>query len=482
MKSTFFIRPFLIILSLCCINTVYAQSETLFTGYIENPKSGGVALTYMVDDLSGDEMYITSTMSDGKSFFISLELERLVEVSFYNGPQFIAKVWLEPGEELQMYVDLSDIEGTLTFKGDKASKNLYYIALNERYPEINKRAFFYHPFSFYTSENMKRSMEMNTGAENHISKVENNYLEYIQFLESFNSINPLTTEQYEIARNRLNYRRLNDRLFYYVFRQRMEDKLGSELDVALQDELINISYNDLALLTNKEFSNFLGTYTAYLRGQEIAVSGAEPKPSGMYKVIDQGMTGEAKYYMLARLIISDLKQKGTRLWTDNMDDFKAYATNPRYVEVIEGFYSEVNMFAPGSPVPLVTLPDVNGATISLQDYSGQIVFVSFWASWCGPCIVNFRKYAEDKKELEELGVKFVNIALDKNEMSSITAISKNDIMGINLLGSSQLGEVMTQFQIDALPVYFVMDQNGSFTDLQGDLGKVKNDIISMLGY
>lgn len=471
--------------SLCfiaCTTQLSAQSETLFTGFIENAKSPGVALTYLVDDLSGDEMYITSTMSDGSSFFISMELDKLVEVSFYNGPQFISKVWLEPGEELQLYVNLADIAGTLTFKGEKSAKNLYYIAFNDRFPEFNKRAFFYDPFSFYTSEDIKKSMEMNRGAENHMMEVEQNYTAQTQFLEEFNSVNPLTSEQYDIASSRLNYRRLNDKIFYYIFRQRMEDPLGSVMDMALQDEMLNVEYNDLILLTEREFTNFLGTYVAYLRGVNIMNGATEDSPSETYKIIDLGMTGEAKYYMLTRLIVSDLKQKSTRVWTDNMTEFNTYVTNERYLNVIDRLYSEVNMYAPGSPVPFVQLPNLNGEKISLQDYNGQLVFVSFWASWCGPCIVNFRKYAQDKAELEEIGVKFVNIALDKNEMLSITAISKNEIKGENLLAAGSLGDIMTEFQIDALPVYFVMDQNGNFTDLQGDLGKVKKDLRAMLGY
>lgn len=39
-----------------------------------------------------------------------------------------------------------------------------------------------------------------------------------------------------------------------------------------------------------------------------------------------------------------------------------------------------------SPAPGFTLDTLDGESISLDDFDGQVVAVSFWATWCRPCL------------------------------------------------------------------------------------------------
>src|SRR6266403_1287883 len=71
------------------------------------------------------------------------------------------------------------------------------------------------------------------------------------------------------------------------------------------------------------------------------------------------------------------------------------------------------------------LPTIGGKTIKLADYSGKVVILNLWATWCGPCREETPELIDLSREYKDKGVQFIGITTKENE-------SQNGIEGVKL--------------------------------------------------
>ena len=73
----------------------------------------------------------------------------------------------------------------------------------------------------------------------------------------------------------------------------------------------------------------------------------------------------------------------------------------------------VTMARRGQPMPLLTLPDLDGHRVTLPTaYAGRPLVINVWASWCGPCVREMPGLQRYSAKQAANGVQVVGIALD----------------------------------------------------------------------
>ena len=84
--------------------------------------------------------------------------------------------------------------------------------------------------------------------------------------------------------------------------------------------------------------------------------------------------------------------------------------------------SEPVLSALASPLtaPPLRLTDIDGSSFNLEDHSGQVVLVNFWASWCRPCVTEIPSLHRLGAVLadEEFRIVTVNVGEDRERISA----------------------------------------------------------------
>lgn len=107
------------------------------------------------------------------------------------------------------------------------------------------------------------------------------------------------------------------------------------------------------------------------------------------------------------------------------------------------------------------LIDSSGKTFSFVDYRGKVVILSFWASWCTPCLIELPSFAELEKKFGDRGLRVIPVNMDDGDEGKTFAKdfwAKKEFPFPSFFDTSK--QLAQQFEVDMLPSNFVIDRKG----------------------
>ena len=73
----------------------------------------------------------------------------------------------------------------------------------------------------------------------------------------------------------------------------------------------------------------------------------------------------------------------------------------------------------GRPAPDFALPTLEGRTLSLRSFRGQVVLLNFWATWCAPCRLEMLWLTDLSRHFRRRGVKIIGVAMDDDDFDGV---------------------------------------------------------------
>jgi peroxiredoxin len=118
----------------------------------------------------------------------------------------------------------------------------------------------------------------------------------------------------------------------------------------------------------------------------------------------------------------------------------------------------------GQPAPDFTLTDASGKTVSLRELRGKVVYLDFWASWCGPCLAEMPASNELRKQFAGREVAFVYISLDTKPAAWQQAVAARQLAGSNsvhLRADQEFASaVALAYGVQSIPSYWLIGRDG----------------------
>lgn len=145
-----------------------------------------------------------------------------------------------------------------------------------------------------------------------------------------------------------------------------------------------------------------------------------------------------------------------------LHELKSKTTDPEMQQIFQNIIKQNSALQKNKPAPNFILKDNNDKEIDLEKFKGKWIYLNFWATWCTPCISEF-KILQQLLPNYEKKLEVISISIDNNPLNMFYYL-KNNKFDWNFAHFDNNFELLENYKIKNLPVFILIDPKGNIID------------------
>ena len=446
MNKTLF---FCLILSFIFFPSIHAQNSAVLSGKIANAQSNAVGMNLTPIFLKGQQPDHIVELSGNGEFNIHLNpMDEPRVITLFHGKRSI-EVYVEPGDSVHLAMDMNQFKGKTSFTGGDIN-NFFFSELPKSIPAKKK--------SFLDKKGTPK--------------------EYRAFMDSVVKAQHKLLKDYakthEISKGAMNFGKLHidyqyaNHLLGYVFKLNRRRGKKPTIEKSFYSFLEEVVLENPALSNLQAYSNFLHNYMTY---QLLLKMRKTPRydHSQYYKdlcAIDRLHIKDN--FLLSMILCQHLVEGLQRSRVEDLKEHYSFLVDKlktqKYVFAANYVYDQVKHLEAGAMAPDFKVLDIDSNEVALSDFVGKVVYLDFWATWCGPCKAQIPHAKKLKTQFEGKDVVFLYLSTDKSDQKWRNFVESKNLSGIHLIAGKEKGNISKAYRVSGIPKYVLIDKEGKIAD------------------
>ena len=385
---------------------------------IINKLQAAAVFQLTVQDPSVFEVEFTTHDAENEEFVHKIKLNATSGAANFGieigSPQYVTlnygsesiELFIEPTDDMKIFFKANQLLKTIDFSGQGAVNNLCLVGFKRRFRNEKMSDFSTNLLS-PTLDSTTVSRATGWTAETYLTFADADREAELNFVREHKSL--IFRDLYLSLWKNIMYAFDTKLYAFFLFKQMTKEETRRVADTFFPSKGFN--YADYERNETPIFRNALKTFIHFQARQQLE---NDDNKDALYATIEKKLENYDRFWLEKELFVEVLKrERDLSFGRQRIEQYRKDCPFQALIKEIDSNYDNYLDVTERAEAPDFQLVTAEGEVKRLSDFKGRVVYINFWASWCRPCIADFEKHADKRRQLYTEGVVLLNLSIDE---------------------------------------------------------------------